>query len=106
MTEWLTPLLSAVVPSLVCGIVLALFNRKQNRKDAAVENRATARKKESLLALEMNMANAKLSYAVAMAIKRGTPNGEVEEGIEAYQEAKAKYIKFLDQQAIEHLSEK
>lgn len=104
MMEWLTPLLSAVVPSLVCGIVLAMFNKKQNRKDAEVERRAAARKEESFLALEMNMANAKLSYAVAMAIKRGTPNGEVEEGIEAYEAAKKKYIKFLDKLAIEHLA--
>ena len=93
MMEWLTPLLSAVVPSLVCGIVLAMFNKKQNRKDAEVERRAAARKED-----------AKLSYAVAMAIKRGTPNGEVEEGIEAYEAAKKKYIKFLDKLAIEHLA--
>jgi hypothetical protein len=103
--EWLTPFLSAVVPSLVCGVALAHLNRKQNRKDKAVESRAAARKKESLLALEMNMANAKLAYAVAMAIKRGSPNGEVEEGIEAYTEAKQKYLKFIDEQAMERLSE-
>ena len=103
--EWLTPLLSAVLPSLVCGVLMAHFNRRQNRKDKEVAARAEARKKESLLALEMNMANAKLSYAVAMAIKRGTPNGEVEEGIEAYNEAKSKYFKFLDEQAIARLND-
>jgi hypothetical protein len=53
----------------------------------------------------MNMANAKLAYAVAMAIKRGSPNGEVEEGIEAYTKAKEKYLKFIDEQAMERLSE-
>lgn len=103
--EWLTPLLSAVLPSLVCGVLMALFNRRQNRKDKEVAARAEARKKESLLALEMNMANAKLSYAVAMAIKRGSPNGEVEDGIEAYNEAKSKYFKFLDEQAIARLND-
>lgn len=103
MTDWITPLLSAVVPSLVCGILLALFGRRQNSKDAAVEQRAAARKKESLLSLEMNMANAKLSYAIAMAIKRGSPNGEVEEAIEAYDAAKKKYFEFLDKLAFESL---
>lgn len=102
--EWLTPFLSAVVPSIFCGIVLAVFNRKQSRKDAAVEQRASARKEESLLSLEMNMASAKLSYAVAMAIKRGSPNGEVEEGIDAYEAAKKKYFKFLDKLALENLN--
>ena len=103
MMEWLTPLLSAVLPSLVCGVLMALFNRRQNRKDKEVNARAEARKKESFLALEMNMANAKLSYAVAMAIKRGTPNGEVEEGIDAYNAAKSKYVKFLEEQAIANI---
>lgn len=103
--DWLTPFLSAVLPSVFCGIVLALFNRKQNRKDAAVESRAAARKKESLLSLEMNMASAKLSYAIAMAIKRGKPNGEVEEGIDAYEKAKKKYFDFLENIALENLNE-
>ena len=106
METAITALISAVLPSVICGVFMAMFNRKQNRKDAAVEKRAEERKKESLLALEMNMANAKLSYAVAMAIKRGTPNGEVEEGITAYEAARKKYLQFLDQLAIEHLSEK
>ncbi|MBQ4047312.1 MAG: hypothetical protein IJC93_02960 [Clostridia bacterium] len=105
MTDWITPLLSAMIPSLVCGILLALFGRRQSRKDAAVEQRAAARKKESLLSLEMNMASAKLSYAIAMAIKRGTPNGEVEEGVEAYEAAKHKYLTFLNEQATAHLAD-
>lgn len=49
------------------------------------------------------MACARLSYAVAVAIKNKRVNGEVEEGIEAYEEAKEKYFKFLNEQAKEHL---
>ena len=33
------------------------------------------------------VASAKLSYALAMAAKRGAPNGEVEDGVEQYREA-------------------
>lgn len=106
MPDWLLTMISAVLPTIICGIFMAHYNKKQNSKDARVERRAEERKQESLLALEMNMANAKLSYAVAMAIKRGTPNGEVEEGIEAYEDARKKYLQFLDKIAIEHLSEK
>ena len=106
MPDWLLTMISAILPTIICGIFMAHYNKKQNHKDAAVEKRAEERKQESLLALEMNMANAKLSYAVAMAIKRGTPNGEVEEGILAYNEARKKYLQFLDKVAIEHLSEK
>ena len=73
------------------------------KNDKKREEHEEARKKESLLLLELNMASAKLSYAVAMAIKRGTPNGEVEEGIKAYKEAKEKYYHFLNEQAKEYL---
>ena len=39
-----------------------------------------------------------------MAVKRGYANGEVEEGVEAYEEAKSNYFKFLNEQATEHLT--
>jgi hypothetical protein len=103
MQDVISWLASALLPSLICGIFMAHFNRKQKHKDAHVERRAEARKKESLLALEMHMATAKLSYAVAMAVKRGSPNGEIEDGIEAYEAAKHKYLAFLNEQAAEHL---
>ncbi|MBO5969673.1 MAG: hypothetical protein J6S14_14360 [Clostridia bacterium] len=103
MPDWLLALISAITPSIICGVFMVHYNRKQNKKDAAVEKRAAERKKESLLALEMNMANAKLSYAVAMAVKRGKPNGEVEEGIAAYEAARKKYLQFLDNIAFDHL---
>lgn len=102
----ITELISAILPSIICGIFMAHYNKRQSKKDAAVEKRAEERKQESLLALEMNMANAKLSYAVAMAVKRGKPNGEVEEGIAAYEAARKKYLQFLDNIAFNHLIEK
>ena len=68
------------------------------------EKRAAARQKESLLALELNMSTAKLAYATAVALRRGHANGEVEEGIRAYNEAKKKYVDFLNAQASEHLA--
>jgi len=35
----------------------------------------------------LTVASAQLSYAVAMAVKRGTPNGEMETAIEKYETA-------------------
>jgi hypothetical protein len=54
--------------------------------------------------MELQMATAKMSYAVAMALKRGHANGEVEEAIEAYEEARKKYLDFLNEHAAEHLN--
>ena len=94
-----------LLPSVITGTILYYFQRRQKRRDDAVDKRAEARKCESLLLLDMQMATAKLSYACAMALKRGTANGEVEEGVSAYMEAKKRYTDFLNKQAVEHLRE-
>ena len=104
MTDWVTAAISAAIPSVLCGVFLAWFNRKQNRMDALMERRAEARRREGLLSLELQMAPAKLSYATAMALKRGKANGEVEEGIVAYEAARKTYLAFLNEQAAEHLT--
>lgn len=92
-----------LLPSLVTGAIGFYIQRAQKRRDKDMEEKAEARRREYLLMMELEMATAKLSYAVACAIKRGTPNGEVEDGIEAYEAASEKYATFLKEQAIEHL---
>lgn len=49
------------------------------------------------------MATAKMAFSTAVALKRGYANGEVEEGVEAYENAKKRYVDFLNKQATEHL---
>ncbi|WP_298029653.1 hypothetical protein [uncultured Dysosmobacter sp.] len=83
---------------------MMFFNAKQKKREEELKEQAAARKKESLLSLEMQMATAKMSYAVAMAMKRGHANGEVEDAITAYEEARKKYLAFLNEQAADHLN--
>ena len=85
--------------------LMAYFNRLQKKRDEKADKRAEARKNESLLALELQMATAKMAFAAAVAIKRGVANGEVEEGITSYNSAKRKYLNFLNEQAANHLTE-
>lgn len=87
----------AVLPAVIVAIVLYFFNKSMKNRDDLIDHRAELRKTESLLALKMQFANGKLTYAVAMAMKRGKPNGEVEEGIKAYEAAKAEYNKFINE---------
>jgi len=94
------------LPSILVGIFLWYFNRKSDRHYKATEDRAELRRKEGRLSLEMQMATAKLSYATATALKRGYANGEVEDGIEAYEEAKNNYYKFINDQYVEHINER
>ena len=96
-------LLVSIIPSIVIGLFMAWFNHSQKERDKTADRRAEARKRESLLALELQMATAKMAFATAIAIKRGKANGEVEEGIEVYDNARSKYYSFLNEQAKEHL---
>lgn len=96
--------LLGLLPTLITGVVLYMVQRKIRIRDEAAEERAATRKRESLLQLKMLMASNKLSFAVAMAVKRGKPNGEVEDAIDIYNEAKDEYYAFLNEQAAEHLT--
>ena len=49
--------------------------------------REEARLEAENVQVSLLVASAKLSYALAMAVKRGAPNGEVEDGVEQYKEA-------------------
>lgn len=98
--------LIACIPSILTGIFLAYFNGRQKKRERYEDERAAARKKESLLHLELQNATAKLALASAVALKRGKANGEVEEGVAAFNAANEKYRAFLREQAVCHLQEK
>ena len=98
-----TAFLLGLLPGVIASCAAYYFQRAQKRRDRATEAHAAARKQESLLNLEVTMAAAKLSYSCAMAIKRGRPNGEVEEAVADYEAAKEAYYQFLNEQAADHL---
>lgn len=97
MDAWIG-LLWAAAPGIITGIVMAIFSKRQKQQQALHESREDARRKESTLNLDLTFAAAQLAYASAMALKRGHPNGEVEQGIETYEKALAAYRKFERQQ--------
>ena len=90
----LETIIMALLPSLCVSIIMALFNRKQSTRDEAARERETQRSESEGVQLALLVATAKLSYAVAMAWKRGEPNGEVEDGIEQYREAMTAFKRF------------
>ena len=51
----------------------------------------------------MIAANLKLTVGVAMVLKHGHTNGEVEEGLAAVEAANSDYTKFLEDLALEHI---
>lgn len=84
----------ALVPGIIVGIVMARWNREQKARDERAEKQEAQRVKSERVRISLLMATSKLSYAVAMATKRGYPNGEIEEGIERYEEAMKEFKEF------------
>lgn len=87
-----------LLPTIITGSILFYIQRAQKKRDEKAEKRASSREKEMLVMIELELASAKLSYATAMAIKRGTPNGEVEEGLKQYNKALNEFKKFEREQ--------
>ncbi len=86
--------ISSIVPSLLVGMVLFYWEqrtKKQDRQKSTLEDLAV---ESDMLRLDLEVATAELSYATAMAVKRGTPNGEMEPAIEHYEHAIEKFRKF------------
>lgn len=94
-----------IIQTAVLGMAVFYLKRSQDKRDKKSTAHLAAQKQSELLQLEMIWANNKLSYACAMALKRGHANGEVEDALLTYGEAKEKYEKFLRQQAVGSLQE-
>lgn len=84
----------AVVPSLLVGLTMAYWNRKQKQRDDHAKEAEEERMESDYVRIDLEVATAQLSYAVAMAYKRGTPNGEMETAIEQYEKAMERFRKF------------
>ena len=81
-------------------IITYYLKRWLEKRDKRQDKKEEARLEYENVQLEVTNASAKLSYALAMAIKRGSPNGEVESGIDAYNTAMEKQSKFLQKQTL------
>lgn len=88
----------SLLPAIITGSVLFYVQRSQKKRDKIVDERAKTRERETYVMLKLELAAAQLSYATAMAIKRGTPNGEIEEGIRQYDKALKGFREFEREQ--------
>ena len=71
-------------------------NEQERRR---IDERAEQRKKESLLTMRLINADTQLTLGVAMAMKHGHANGEIEEGLEAVKTAQKEYQEFNEELA-------
>lgn len=96
---------SALAPGIIVGIVMAWWNKRDKKR---AENHAAAeadRVESEMLRIDLLVAAAQLSYAVAVAQKRGSTNGETEAGIEKYEKAMDKFRRFERKQMAKTVTE-
>lgn len=94
----LIEIIKAILPAVAVGIIMYYFNKKQNKRDAKNDQREAARVKGDRVRLDLLVASADLSYACAMALKRGHANGEVENGVTSYDKAMEAFHNFEREQ--------
>lgn len=90
----LTDIILALLPSLCVSMIMALYNHRQSKRYKAAQAREALRAESEAVQVSLLVSTAKLSYALAMAAKRGAANGEVEDGINQYREAMKAFKKF------------
>ena len=107
----MTEIICAVVAAsatIICAWIAssnAKLEKARKKDEEKSEQRSQQRSKEARLQLAMIAANSKLTVGVAMALKHGHTNGEVEEGLAAVETANNEYTRFLEEIALNHIKD-
>ena len=104
-SNWWTRIILALVQTVLAAIITHSIKKRIDAKAELEHAREAMRQKRDELLLHITIADADLSYAVVAAIKRGSPNGEIEKAVEKYNKAMEAYTDFIQSQAIAKLSE-
>lgn len=91
---------SCIMSALGVGAIISgTINRRMTKAEKEQEEKEKAKSKEIVLLLTGIKATGALSYATAVALKRGHANGEVEKGVKAYEEWEQELDSFLIEQS-------
>jgi hypothetical protein len=80
-------LITDILPALLVAYITRRYTKKQEKRDKATEEAETKRKLNERIQVTLLVATAKLTYAAAMSIKRGTAVDELDEKIADYTKA-------------------
>lgn len=96
----MTEFISAVLPSLFVGVVMYFWEKRQRKFEREMTEKEENRARGELVKLDLTCATAALTYATAMAVKRGSTNGELETAIANYETAMESFRKFEREQIV------
>lgn len=97
-----TEVICAIITG-IAGIIIAYVGVKGERRSKRAERRSIEREKIYGLQMKMQTANIELSKAIAVAIKRGYPNGEIEAAFHVVEEVEAEKNAYLESLAVKKL---
>lgn len=92
--------ISDVLPSLFVGVVMYFWERRQRRFEKEMTEKEENRSRSELVKLDLTCATATLTYATAMAVKRGSTNGEMETAIANYEKAMENFRQYEREQIV------
>lgn len=90
----------AVLPGIVTGIILGIWNKRQKKRDDVADQREADRQRGEIVKLNLLVASAELTRATAVAVKYGHTNGEMTEGLRRYNEAIEQFREYEREQLI------
>lgn len=99
--------LETTIPALLNAaalVLVAVIETRNHRMARRSEKRAARRTEENMLAMEMMLANCKLSTVTAKAVTGHKTNGDVEEALVAAKEAREAYEDFKKRLSAEQVT--
>ena len=93
--QFLGLFLEKLFSPLLVALILAAFARHQQKRDKEQDEKDKLGEENELIKDELLEATADLSYATAMAVESGKPNGEIKVAIGNYNAAKEHKAEFV-----------
>lgn len=87
------------------NLKLKLLEEKEDARLKELDEKFIVRKEEMVLVFDLLRANSKLTYVLALALKKGHCNGEVDRAIEYYHKANDKLSDFIRGKAYKYIAE-
>lgn len=88
----------SIASSIVSGLVIYFLKKYFDKKEAKDNKKEELKRKENILILKSIDAIGKLTYANSIAVRDGKTNGELKEGLKAYNDVKKDMYEYLLEQ--------
>lgn len=101
----MTAIIIAAAQTMVISLVIWYWQRAQNKRDKENNKLEELRKQEARLQMQLLFSAGQLAFGCAVALERGSTNGEIKEAKQSFEEASENYKAFLETEALNKIHE-